>query len=260
MCVFRIWRVLCVLCYVGASLCVNQVEYEGNYQDNYDNEISQDQQEGESPTTPCQTADFSRWDKLFIALEDSHMRQNMLLESLEQCCGGMVSLRAQMDKLVRGTCQQCLPSMESACQRQTEQASLRLQRGLQELREEGAERERRLNSTLQMLLHNSHEENARLTRLEEDSVYRVVPSAAADSFLGMGHEPTPRPGGLGTASGLGVKPLPSGLKEQEVTSPLDMATMGRALVSIATELQKVHLQLSSVIEQTGTLRKDRGDT
>lgn len=37
---------LCVLSYVGASLCVNQVEYEGNYADNYDNEISQDQQEG----------------------------------------------------------------------------------------------------------------------------------------------------------------------------------------------------------------------
>lgn len=47
MCVFRVWRVLCVLCYVGASLCVNRVEYEMNYADSYDNEISQDQQEGE---------------------------------------------------------------------------------------------------------------------------------------------------------------------------------------------------------------------
>lgn len=45
--VFRIWRVLCVLGFVGASLCVNEIEYEGNYADHYDNEISQDQQEGE---------------------------------------------------------------------------------------------------------------------------------------------------------------------------------------------------------------------
>lgn len=45
--VFRIWRVLCVLGFVGASLCVNEVEYEGNYADDYDNEISQDQQGGE---------------------------------------------------------------------------------------------------------------------------------------------------------------------------------------------------------------------
>ncbi|XP_062296828.1 uncharacterized protein LOC134001277 [Scomber scombrus] len=260
MSVFKIWRVLCVLSYVGASLCVNPVEYEGNYSDDCENEICQDQQEGESPTTPCQAADLSRWDKLFIALEDSHMRQNMLLESLEQCCGGMGSLRTQMDKLVRGTCQQCLPSMELACQRQTEQASVRLQQGLVEFRGEAAERERRLNSTLQMLLHNNQEVNARLKRLEEGSVYRVAPSAAADSFLGMRHQPTPRPGGLRTAFGLGMKPFPSGLKEQEVTSPLDMATMERALVAMATEVQKVHLQLSRVIEQAGTPRKDRGDT
>ena len=44
---FRIWRVLCVLGFASASLCVNEIEYEGNYADIYDNEISQDQQEGE---------------------------------------------------------------------------------------------------------------------------------------------------------------------------------------------------------------------
>lgn len=39
--------ILCVLGFVSASLCVNEIEYEGNYADIYDNEISQDQQEGE---------------------------------------------------------------------------------------------------------------------------------------------------------------------------------------------------------------------
>lgn len=213
---------------------------------------------GETPTSPCQAADFSRWDKLFIALEDSHMRQNMLLESLEQCCGGMFSLRTQVDKLAKGTCQQCLPSLESACRAQAEQASVRLQRGLVELREEEAERERRLNATLQHLLHSSHEGNARLKRLEESRGHRVVPSGSTDSRTGR--QPTPGPGGLGAAFGSGTKPFPSVLKEQEVTSPLDMATLERALVTIATELQRVHLQLSRVIEQAGTLSKDRGDT
>ncbi len=183
------------------------------------------------------------------------MRQNMLLESLKQCCGGMVSLRAQVDKLAKGTCQDCLPSLESACRAQAEQASVRLQQGLAELREEEAERERRLNTTLQQLLHSSHEGNTRLKRLEEGRGHSVVP---ADSR--MGHQPTPRPGGLGGAFALGMKPFSSGLKEQEVTLPLDMATMEKSLVAIATELQKVHLQLSRVIEQAGTLRKDRGDT
>ncbi|XP_041669428.1 pentraxin-related protein PTX3-like [Cheilinus undulatus] len=256
--VFRIWRALCVLGFVHASLSVNEVEYEGNYADNYDNEISQDLQEGETPAPPCQAADFSRWDKLFIALEDSHMRQNMLLDSLEQCCGGMHSVRTQVDKLVKGTSHQCPSSLESACRAQVEQASTRLQRGFVELQEEEEERERRLNTTLQQLLHSNHEGNTRLKRLEEVSGLRARPSGATDGRVG--HQPTQRPGGLGTAFGLGMKSFPSGLKEQEVISAFDMVTMEKALVAIATELQRVHLQLSRVIEQVGTQRKIRGES
>ncbi|KAM4543207.1 uncharacterized protein PAE49_019619 [Odontesthes bonariensis] len=241
---FSIWRVLCVLGIVGSTLCVNEVQYEGNYADNYDNEISRDLQEGESQTTPCH-ADFSRWDKLFIALEDSHMRQNMLLESLEQCCGGMHSLRTQVDKLAEGTCQQC---QASACMAQTEQASLRLHHSLAELREEEAERERRMNTTLQMILHSSHEENARLKHLE-----KAVPSASEGRR--NGNHPTARPRVWASAW---IKWFTSGRREQEVNSP--MATMESALVAIATDLQRVHLQITKVIEQAGTLRNDRGDT
>ncbi|XP_026160207.1 uncharacterized protein LOC113128828 [Mastacembelus armatus] len=253
--VFRIWCVLCVLGFMTRSLCLNDVHYEGDYAYDYDNEIAQHQQEGESRTTPCQTADVSRWEKLFIALEDSHMRQNMLLESLEQCCGGTIPLRTQLEKLVRGTCQQCISSMESACRAQAEQARLRLEKGLIKLRAEEAERETRLNATLQMLLRSNHEANACLKQLEES---QMVPSGAADSR--MANQPTPRPGGSGAAFNLGTKWFPSGQKEQEVTSPLDMATIEKAMVAIATELEQVQLQLSRVIEQAGTLTKDRGDT
>ncbi|XP_069008753.1 pentraxin-related protein PTX3-like [Embiotoca jacksoni] len=238
--VLRVWRVLCVLGTVASPLCANELDYE----DNYNNEISQDQQEGESPTSPCHS-DFSRWDRLFIAMEDSHMRQNMLLQSAEQCCGGISSLRTRVDKLAEGTCQQCVPSLESACRAQAEQASLRLQQGLVELREEEAERERRLNATLEMLLRSRHEENARLKRLE-----KAMPSRPGDSRVGQ--QPTQRPAGLGAAFSLGVK-------EQEVTTPLDVATMERVLVAVATELQRIHLKLIKLIEQAGTLRKDRGD-
>lgn len=170
------------------------------------------------------------------------MRQNMLLESLEQCCGGMVHLRSQVDKLASATCQQHVHSMESACRAQAEQMNLRLQQELEELREEEAEREARLNTTLQMLLRSNHEGNVLLKRLEG----RVVPSGAVDSR--MRHQPTPAPEGLGAAFSLGMKPFPSGLKEQEVTAPLDMTTIERALVAIATELETVHLQLRRVIE------------
>ncbi|KAK2826495.1 hypothetical protein Q5P01_020709 [Channa striata] len=213
---------------------MNEIEYEGNYVDNYDNEISQQQQEEE----PCQAADLSRWDKLFIALEDSHMRQNMLLESLEKCCGGMVHLRNQVETLSRATCQQCVPSTESACKAQVEQASRMWQKGLSELRDEEAEREARLNATLKMLVRSEHEGNARLP----------VPSGAEDS--GTGHHDIY----------FGDEAILHDLQGQEVTSPVAMATVERAMVAIATELERVQQHLSSVIKQAGMLRKDRGDT
>lgn len=44
----RVWHVVCVLCCVCVLVCVNAEEYEVNYADNYENEITQDQQDGTS--------------------------------------------------------------------------------------------------------------------------------------------------------------------------------------------------------------------
>lgn len=170
------------------------------------------------------------------------MRQNMLLDSLGQCCGGMAWLRTQLDKLVRG---KALPSLEPACRLHVEQARLRLQQGLLEVQEEEARRERNLNATLQQLLHRSQEGNSLLKVLEERWGHRAAPPGGAESK--PGHRPT-------------QKPAPPLLKEQDVTSLPDAATVEKALVAIATELQTVHLQLSRVIEQVGTPKKGRGDT
>ncbi|XP_028995572.2 pentraxin-related protein PTX3-like isoform X2 [Betta splendens] len=127
-----IWHVLRALGLVVASLCADEMEFDGNYADAYDNEISQDQQE-----------DFSRWDKLFVALEDSHMQQKMLLQSVEQCRGAVTRLRTQVEELARGS-----PSAEAACRAQAERVGAGLRRAIVELREEEAAREARLNATL----------------------------------------------------------------------------------------------------------------
>lgn len=203
---------------------------------------------------PCRAEEFSNWDRLFIALEDSHMRQNVLLDSLGQCCGGMVSLRMQLDKLVKG---KGLPNLESVCRLHVEQARVRLQQDLLELREEETRREMNLNETMEQLLHRSHEGNLLLKRLEDSWGRRGTPMGEAESK--MRHQPTQAAGGLGQGYGSGTKPASPLLKEKDVTSLLDTATVRRALVAIATELQTVHLQLSRVIEQVGTPRKDRGD-
>lgn len=204
---------------------------------------------------PCKAEEFSNWDRLFITLEDSHMRQNVLLDSLGQCCGGMVSLRTQFDKLVKG---KGLPSLESVCRLHIEQVKVRLQQDLLKLREEEAQRERNLNATMQHLLRRSHEWNILLERLEDSWSRSGTPLGGVESK--SRHQPTQTPGGLGVAYGLGTKPTSPLLKEQDMTALPDTATVRRALVAIATELQTVHLQLSRVLEQVGTPREDRGDT
>ncbi|XP_061699718.1 pentraxin-related protein PTX3-like [Syngnathoides biaculeatus] len=201
----RVWGALCMMGCVAASPHLNQVDYG----DVYDNEVSKEQREDDSAAAaaampPCQSGELSRWDELFVALENSHMRQNMLLESSESCCGATASLRAQLERLARGSNHQCPPW----------QAALKaLHQDLLALREEGEARERRFNATLQ--------------------------------------------------AGNRSKPSPAALKEQEVaqeaTSP-PADSVEKALVAIATELQRLHVQLSRVIQEAGALKKDRGDS
>lgn len=172
---------------------------------------------GDSPHPP------SRWDKLFIALEESHMRQNMLLESAERCCEGG-TLMGQVHALLKGTFQQHMHSLVRVCGAQAEQAGLRLQDGL-------VERERRINATLEVILQSRREENSELKRLQE-----AVTTLSAGCMRASGN-----------------KLLPSDLK-QEMTPPEDVDKIKGSLVAIVTELQKVHLQLSNTMAQAGVRR------
>ncbi|XP_028293773.1 pentraxin-related protein PTX3-like [Gouania willdenowi] len=209
------WGLVCVLMvYVTSSLCGNNFDYEGNYVNIYDNMISEAQQDGNSPPAPptplapppapCH-ADLSRWDKLFIFLEDSEMRQRMLQEAVEQCCAGM---RVCVDRRRKGE---------------------ELQQSLVELRADEVERERRMNSTLHMLLQLRHEDSGRLKRLEEEVMMMMM-------MMGR------------------TKPLTPGLKEPGRTSSLQ-----RSLTSIQSDLQKLQLQINKVIDEEEETKKNRGD-
>ncbi|XP_057716145.1 pentraxin-related protein PTX3-like [Corythoichthys intestinalis] len=159
--VLRVWGVLCMMGYAGASPLLGQVEYS----DVYDNEVSREQHEDDSTKmlTSCQSADLSRWDKLFIALENSHMRQNMLLDSTESCRGAAAALRAQVDRLARTASRQCPPW----------QAVLKT---LEQLREEGEARERRFNASLQTLNRSKIEQETAqdMTSLPADGVEKAL--------------------------------------------------------------------------------------
>lgn len=155
------------------------------------------------------------------------MRQNMLLESVDQCCVGTASVRNQLEKLTRAS----LPRLESTCRAQAEQVGVLLQRGLAEMSEEAAAREGAMNAALRQLVQ----------RYGEEGRTRELPPSP----------PPPDPG---------MKTRTSVLEEKQDAATPPLAAMEKALVVIATELQKVHLQLAAVIQQAGTFSEARGDT
>ncbi|KAL7879323.1 hypothetical protein SRHO_G00015770 [Serrasalmus rhombeus] len=55
-----------------------------DYSDSYSNDISEAGKQEAVTSSPCEGREQSRWDKLFTMLEDSHMRQNMMLEAGEE--------------------------------------------------------------------------------------------------------------------------------------------------------------------------------
>ncbi|KAJ0008615.1 hypothetical protein NQD34_016030 [Periophthalmus magnuspinnatus] len=232
-----IWSVLWVCGCFATSL--NEVEYDANCADNYDNEISMDQQEETPSVGPCQD-DAPRWDKLFIALEDSHMRQNMLLSAVDQNCGGgLTPMKTLWEKLAKGGCHLCTANVEKTCKTQAEQMHSKLHQDFMEIMNYNIEMEKNLNLTLQHVLHRSHEMNIRLKRLEDGPKISPRPTLVTKEY--------------------DTTTTNSGLKEQEVENQwLDKGTIGKTLVTIATELQRIQLQLKEVMEEKW--RKDRGDT
>ncbi|XP_072314369.1 pentraxin-related protein PTX3-like [Eucyclogobius newberryi] len=224
-----VWSVLWSLGCFATSL--NEVEYDANCAENYNNEISLDQQDDAPSPGRCRD-DAPRWDKLFTALEDSHMRQNMLLSSAEQNCAGGAAGAVKMlwDRLTKGGCHLCAANMERICKSQAEHLDSTVRREFSESMNRHADAERSLNWTLQRVLHQSKETNERLKRLEDNS------------------KTSPRP----TVSS-------GGLKEQDVANRWsDKGSIGETLVTIATELRRIQVQLDGLIEEARI--KDKGDT
>ncbi|XP_044145307.1 pentraxin-related protein PTX3 [Bufo gargarizans] len=65
---------------------------------------------GEVTLTDCQIKDLSRWDKVLTMLENSQMRQNMLLQNFEEV---KVELQTVKEDLGAGSCSDCLSSITS---------------------------------------------------------------------------------------------------------------------------------------------------
>lgn len=102
---------LCALC----SLCSAQgYDYNGEIQVSYTNVIDNGLFEEEVPLTECQK-ERTRWDKVFTMLENSQMKENMLLQSIDEIIRvELQSVRAEMLQFVSTFANTCANTIERA--------------------------------------------------------------------------------------------------------------------------------------------------
>ncbi|KAJ8787151.1 pentraxin-related protein PTX3 [Balaenoptera ricei] len=133
----------------------NSDEYELMYV-NLDNEIDNGLHPTEDPT-PCDCSrENSEWDKLFIMLENSQMREGMLLQATDDVLRGeLQKLRAELGRLAGSLARPCAPV---------------------------APAEARLARALDELLQASRDASRRLARLEEAGA--LQPQEEAGQALG----------------------------------------------------------------------------
>ncbi|XP_051736776.1 LOW QUALITY PROTEIN: pentraxin-related protein PTX3 [Ctenopharyngodon idella] len=135
---------LCLPCFLSGN--VFGYEYGEDYSDSYYNEISNGDRLKRATQIPCPPQDFSRWDKLFIMLEDSQMKQDMFLQQ----CEDMV--KAEMDTIRK------------------ELHKLNNNKACVQLREAADTYQAQNNETLQQLIQFSRNQASRLTKLESNSL------------------------------------------------------------------------------------------
>ncbi|KAI4891085.1 hypothetical protein NFI96_017763 [Prochilodus magdalenae] len=151
---------------------LNGMSYDYNgYSVSYYNEISEgEKQEVEVTSSPCESRDQSRWDKLFIMLEDSHMRQNMILEAGEET---MKNLREEIQS------RSCSSSiLEESCsslgQQLDSRLDLRLNASMDEVKQVADRLQARCSSALQRLENFTGLQTARLEKLENGYLGQVM--------------------------------------------------------------------------------------
>ncbi|TRZ04244.1 hypothetical protein DNTS_029927 [Danionella cerebrum] len=212
---------LCLPCFLTGSLFA--YEYAEDYPDSYYNDIPN----AEGTQTPCLAQDLSRWDKLFIFLEDSQMKQNMLLQQTEDMAKSQLdSIRKELQKL--NSSKDCIQAAENTCRCISEQIKRSVKHVMEQLREAAEAHQAQANETLQQLIQLSRSQAARLSKLESTSVLA----------LGLGQ--------------VAVKSFSGSPKEQEASHE-DGGKLERALMITSADLQMVHSQLE-VFQRATTSR------
>lgn len=205
------------MCVLSACACLvlayGEDEIEVNYTDTYYNEIPDGDTLDPTPSqAPCSSPDLTKWDKMFSMLENSQMRENMLLQYADDIVKVEIgSLRGEMLRFVAQYGGSCGAAVETAGRRMALQMESRLRETLErfKLRDQtssaagnSAGNSDHLEPMLQQLLTAARTQASRLSKLE------------TSCFSSPG-------AGMGLSSKAGSQ-LPEGVtaghQEQEVTS------------------------------------------
>ncbi|XP_019950420.2 pentraxin-related protein PTX3 [Paralichthys olivaceus] len=175
---WRLPQVACVLSVCVCLLLAYEDVIEVNYADPYYNEITEGDALEPTPTSPpCSSRDLNKWDKMFSMLENSQMRENMLLQYADDIIKvEMGSLRGEMLRFVAQYGGTCGVAVESAGRRMASQLEARLKETLERLKIAGQASAaaagnsvgdpNNVESMLQQLLSAARTQASRLTKLE----------------------------------------------------------------------------------------------
>ncbi|KAM8905510.1 pentraxin-related protein PTX3 [Spinachia spinachia] len=223
-------------CVLSACVCLilaYEDDMEVNYADNYYNEITDGENPEPTPSqAPCISRDLTKWDKLFSMLENSQMRENMLLQYAEDITKvEMASLRAEILRFVVQYGGSCGTAMETAGRRMASLLEGRLKETMERLKPRDSASGaaagnplwnfNQLESKLQQLIAAAQTQTSRLSKLES--------SCLSGPEAGMG---------------LNTKPRSKLPEEQEVT-PREAALDG-----VLAAMQKARVELGEVLRSS----------
>ncbi|XP_068601426.1 pentraxin-related protein PTX3 [Brachionichthys hirsutus] len=235
-----LWRLAKAACTLSACFCLARVygddDIEVNYSDNYYNEIPGGETPDPTPSqAPCSSADLTKWDKLFMMLENSQMRENMLLQYSDDIIKvEMSSLRSELTRTISEFGGSCGAAVETAGRKMSTQLERRLGEALQrrdqasDVGGNSVERSSDLEAMLQQLLSAVKTQPSRLARQED---------------------------GLSTSPGSGTKPHPhQGPNSPELGSAAnpqqEIPSQEAALNGVLAALQEERLKLNEVLRSS----------
>ncbi|XP_053566060.1 pentraxin-related protein PTX3 [Bombina bombina] len=124
----------CAIWCFASALTIDDLLYV-NFNNELENGIPQPD---EDAVSDCQAKDLTKWDKLFTMLENSQMRENMLLQSLDEVIKvELQTLRGEMLDFVSNFAGTCATNIERATFKISESVDKTLDTRLQQAQEDG---------------------------------------------------------------------------------------------------------------------------